>query len=85
MIMVSLWAILFLLVMCGQSALLVWYAWPAIRRMVHCPWCWQSCHVMKHYPPRWSSTMCPYHAHRIQAQLALKRAQRLSHACEVAR
>ncbi|WP_126595893.1 hypothetical protein [Dictyobacter aurantiacus] len=79
MMIIYLWAILFFLVMFGQSALLIWYSWPVIRRMVHCPWCWQSCHIMKHYPARWSSSMCPHHAQRIRAQLALRRVQRLAH------
>jgi hypothetical protein len=39
-----------------------------LHRLSHCPWCWRALHLMRFYPPHWSSTICSYHARQLIAQ-----------------
>ncbi len=55
-----------------------WYLWPGLMRKSHCPWCWQSLHLMRWYPRRWSSTICLHHDRQLRAQSAARRARRLA-------
>lgn len=61
----------------GQLYLMARYIlWPRLRRILCCPWCWQDCGMMAHFPLRWSSSICGYHEEVIRAQQAHRRSLR---------
>lgn len=85
--LLAIWLALWLLILLLYATLFAWYAWPATHRAycrartalyrhLHCPWCWRALHLMRWYPPRWSSSMCAHHQRQERARLAARRARR---------
>lgn len=86
-LLIIMWLLLCTLILLLAGTLFVRYTWPTVRQMlrnaqaalyrrVHCAWCWHSLHIMRWYPPRWSSSMCARHKRQARAQLAARRARR---------
>lgn len=80
------WLLLCLLILLLSGLLFARYTRPTVRRVLrrtrttlyrrmHCAWCWRAFHIMRWYPPRWSSTMCYYHRQQQRAWLAARRAR----------
>lgn len=66
-IQLFIWSVV--LVSLGQVYLIARYLlWPRIRRVTHCPWCWQDAGIGSEFPRPWSSTICSYHNRQIRAQ-----------------
>ena len=66
-----------ILVSIGQLYLIARYLlWPRLRRVTHCPWCWQDAGIAHDFPAPWSSTICPYHDRQMRTRVRARRRTR---------
>lgn len=75
--LLELWLVLSVTFLTLLASLLLWYAYPMLKRVALCSWCWQDAHLVRFFPESWSSSICAHHERMQEEQAAARRRRRL--------